>query len=298
MKLVTFKKNNSLFLGIRMDIGILDVYEASKYYSIKDVPSSVNETILGNVQAKEKLQKLIDIVKDSGSSMFILHEEDIQYAPCVPEPGKIVGVGLNYRKHVEESKMPFPENPVLFSKFSNAIASHQQTIILPHNSNKVDYEAELVIVIGKQAKRVTLENARDHVFGYCIVNELTARDLQFQSSQWLLGKSCDGFSPIGPYLVTSDDIDNPNQLQIKTYLNGELRQCSNTSDMIFSIEEIVSFVSDHMTLEAGDIILTGTPEGVILGYPEEKQIWISDGDRVEVQIEKLGCLVNDFVQGS
>ncbi|MDR7080021.1 2-keto-4-pentenoate hydratase/2-oxohepta-3-ene-1,7-dioic acid hydratase in catechol pathway [Neobacillus niacini] len=159
--------------------------------------------------------------------------------------------------------MPVPEYPVLFNKFINTIAAHGEDISLP-------VEAELVIVIGERAKDVPKERALDFVAGYCNVNDLSARDLQFRTNQWLLGKCCDGFSPIGLYIVSSDEIGNPNQLEIKTIVNGEVRQHSNTFDMIFHCDVIVRYISRYMTLEPGDIILTGTPEGVIFGYPKEK----------------------------
>ena len=150
-------------------------------------------------------------------------------------------------------------------------------------------------MIGKHTKDVSEKNALDHVFGYFVANDLSARDLQFKSSQWLLGKSMDGYLPIGPYLVTKDDIDNPNNLKITCELNGEVRQDSNTSDMIFNCEEIISYTSKYISLEPGDIIITGTPEGVIMGDPEEKREWIKPNDEVTVSIEGLGKLTNRFV---
>ncbi|MNZ86756.1 Ureidoglycolate lyase [compost metagenome] len=155
-----------------------------------------------------------------------------------------------------------------------------------------------MIVIGKKAKDVSKENALSHVFGYCNVNDLSARDLQLRTHQWLLGKSCDKFSPLGPYLVTADEVGNPNDLEIKCLVNGEVRQHSNTSDMVFYCDEIVSYISQHMTLVPGDIILTGTPEGVVLGYPPEKQVYLKAGDQVTIQIEKLGSITNTMVAES
>jgi 2-keto-4-pentenoate hydratase/2-oxohepta-3-ene-1,7-dioic acid hydratase in catechol pathway len=153
---------------------------------------------------------------------------------------------------------------------------------VPKVTDKLDYEVKLAIVIGKEAKYVAKENALDYVFGYCSANDLSARDLQLRTHQWLLGKSCDDFSPIGPYLVTADEVGNPNNLSLKTTVNGETRQNSNTSDMIFYCDEIVSYISQHMTLTPGDIILTGTPEGVVLGLPEEQQVYLKPGDEVTV----------------
>lgn len=224
------------------------------------------------------------------SSEYIIPESEVTYAAAVTKPGKIICVGLNYRRHAEETNAPIPQYPILFNKFNNTIAAHGDTVILPKVSTKVDYEAELVIVIGKQAKDVEEEKALNYVFGYCNVNDLSARDLQMRTHQWLLGKSCDGFSPLGPYLVTADEVGDPNKLAISCTVNGEVRQSSNTSDMIFNCKEIVSYISQYMTLEPGDIILTGTPEGVVLGYPEDKQVYLKDGDVVTIEIEKLGAL--------
>ncbi|GGJ02135.1 2-keto-4-pentenoate hydratase [Alicyclobacillus cellulosilyticus] len=221
-----------------------------------------------------------------------LAEHAVRFGPCVPAPGKILCVGLNYRRHAAESNMPVPETPVLFPKYANALAAHGETIYAPLSAQKLDYEAELCIVIGRRAKHLSREEALYAVFGYCNANDLSARDLQFRTSQWLLGKTCDGFCPIGPYLVTADEVPDPNALSIRCFVNGELRQDSNTADMVFSCAELVHYVSQYMTLEPGDLILTGTPEGVILGYPPERQRWLDAGDEVTVEIEGLGRLTN------
>ena len=163
--------------------------------------------------------------------------------------------------------------------------------MLPLNAKQFDYEAELVIVIGKTVENVSRENAMSHIFGYTIGNDLSARDLQFRTGQWLLGKTCDGFAPIGPYLVTADEVDSSN-LEISCSVNGELRQQGNTKNMIFDCAHIVSYLSQHMTLRPGDIIFTGTPAGVILGYPEEQRNWLKSGDEVVISIEKIGSLKN------
>src|SRR5690606_33440597 len=203
-----------------------------------------------------------------------VNDDEITWGPCVTRPHKIICVGLNYRKHADETNAPYPEVPILFNKFDNTLTGHKDEIRVPKVTKKLDYEVERGIVIGKKAKYVDVDAALDHVFGYCTVNDLSARDLQLRTPQWLLGKSCDKFSPVGPFLVTADEVGDPNNLSLKTYVNGELRQDSNTSDMIFNCAEIVSYISQHMTLEPGDIILTGTPEGVVMGYPEEEQHYI------------------------
>ncbi|WP_289137060.1 fumarylacetoacetate hydrolase family protein [uncultured Brevibacillus sp.] len=295
MKLLTFHTERGLQVGSKTERGILDIAKAAGTYHIDD-PSlqSIEQIVEGGVEVLESLTRLLTMAGDADDERLWLAENSLRLGPCVPQPGKIICVGLNYRKHAIESKLPIPESPVLFNKFANSIAAHEETIQLPKGASQVDYEAELAIVIGKKAKHVSKENALEYVFGYCNANDLSARDLQNRTSQWLLGKSCDGFCPVGPYLVTSDEVGNPNDLRIRSYVGGEVRQDSNTGDMIFACDEIVSYISSYMTLEPGDIILTGTPEGVILGYPKEKQIWLAAGDEATIEIEKLGRLTNRF----
>ncbi|WP_141504704.1 fumarylacetoacetate hydrolase family protein [Paenibacillus luteus] len=294
MKLLTFKTGQQYKLGIRTDKGVLDVASAAKQFGAQ-VPSSIHEVIEQGTPAINALQALEEQALSANLSSCWLNEADLQLGPCVTNPGKIICVGLNYRKHAEETNLPVPEYPILFNKFNNTLSGNKEDVFLPRASQKVDYEAELVIVIGKKAKYVLKEEALNYVFGYCNVNDLSARDLQLRTPQWLLGKTCDGFSPLGPYLVTADEVGNPNDLTIKSIVNGEVRQESNTSDMIFYCDEIVSYISQHFTLSPGDIILTGTPEGVVMGYPPERQIYLKDGDVVTIEIEKLGALTNRLV---
>ncbi|MCZ8513485.1 fumarylacetoacetate hydrolase family protein [Paenibacillus filicis] len=299
MKIVTFIENGTQQLGVKTEQGIVHIAKALEAVSSQQqpIPHSVHEVIEGGTAAVAALQSFVDrALASGGRDAFLLDEAKVTYAPCVTHPNKIICVGLNYRKHAEETNAPIPQYPILFNKFNNTLTGHGHDVPLPVKvSSKVDYEAELVIVIGKEAKYVSKENALDYVFGYCNVNDLSARDLQMRTQQWLLGKSCDGFSPLGPYLVTADEVGNPNDLGIKCIVNGEVRQNSNTSDMIFHCDEIVSYISQHMTLVPGDIILTGTPEGVVLGYPEDKQMYLKDGDVVTIEIEKLGALTNCMV---
>ena len=223
----------------------------------------------------------------------IIPEEDVEkFLPCVLNPQKIICIGKNYRGHVKETKADIPEVPILFSKFNNALAGHLEDVPLPKMSSRVDYEGELGIVIGKRAEDVSEEDALDYVFGYFPANDVSARDLQKKTHQWLLGKTCDKFAPVGPYITTSDEVPDPNGLSIRTFVNGELRQNSNTSEMIVNCKVIVSYISKHFALEPGDIILTGTPDGVIVGMPIEERKWLKNGDVVKVEIEKLGALEN------
>ncbi|MFD2368701.1 fumarylacetoacetate hydrolase family protein [Brevibacillus sp. GCM10020057] len=290
---VAFYKQGEIALGVKTAKGILDVQAAAaRHPEWSEVPASVAALIAQGDEGKQQLARLADAVYQEDD---LFHAEaDLTFAPSVPAPSKIICVGLNYKKHADECNMAYPTAPILFSKFANALAGHQEDVPLPAASAKVDYEAELAIVIGKLAKDVTEQDALSYVYGYSTANDVSARDLQFASSQWLLGKTCDKFCPLGPYLVSADEAGNPDQLQIRTWVNGEVRQNSNTSDMIFSCPEIISYISRHMTLQPGDVILTGTPEGVITGLPVEQQVWLKDGDVVTVEIENLGQLTNTF----
>lgn len=213
----------------------------------------------------------------------------IYYAP-VPKGRKIICVGLNYQKHAAESALELPKVPLLFSKFDNTLTGHNAVVKKPFFTDQMDYEAEVCVVIGRKASHVSPETALDYVLGYANANDLSARDAQFVTSQWLLGKTCDGFCPVGPALVTADEVLDPTNLRVQCFVNGEVRQDSTTSLMIFSFQELISYISRHLTLEPGDMILSGTPDGVILGKPQDEQIWLQQGDEVVVEVEHLGRL--------
>jgi 2-keto-4-pentenoate hydratase/2-oxohepta-3-ene-1,7-dioic acid hydratase in catechol pathway len=288
LKLVTLASGDQYHLGVQTERGILDVTASAGAES--GVPKDIHSLIEGGQSAKEALESFVRR-QEAGW----LNEKEVQYGPAVTNPQKIICVGLNYRKHAEETKAPIPEYPILFNKFNNTLTAHNCDVELPVASKEVDYEAELAIVIGRKAKHVSEEDALDYVFGYCCANDLSARDLQLRTNQWMLGKVCDGFTPLGPVLVTADEIPDPNALGIRTIVNGDVRQNSNTSDMIFNCKQIISYISRHFTLNPGDVILTGTPEGVVLGYPKEKRVYLQPGDVVTVEIEKLGSITNRMV---
>lgn len=218
--------------------------------------------------------------------------DDVIVRPIALPSSKIICVGLNYRKHAEESGMPAPAVPILFGKFNNALAGNGECIPVSSSWQEVDYEAELAVIIGKQAQHINEADALDYVLGYTCANDLSERNLQLQQpgGQWLLGKTLDKFLPIGPYLTTADEISDPQALTIKGWLNGELRQSSYTSDMIFSVAQIIAYISRFFTLNAGDIICTGTPEGVIMGMSDRN--YMKPGDEYTVEIEHLGRLTN------
>ena len=215
----------------------------------------------------------------------------IRFAPAVTAPGKILCVGLNYASHRAEVPFGAPKHPALFSKFGNALNAAGGEVHLPAGAKELDYEAELVIVVGRRVKDADEEEAAAAIFGYTAGNDFTVRDWQRRTSQWLLGKTPDGFAPIGPYIVPAAEID-VSRLAIETFVNGERRQDGTTADMIFPPAAIVSYISKCMTLAPGDIIFTGTPHGVIFGMPEKERRWLKPGDEVVVKIEGIGELRN------
>ncbi|QQK78439.1 fumarylacetoacetate hydrolase family protein [Salicibibacter cibarius] len=297
MKTVNFYKNDRIMLGVKTEIGILDVEAAANELMItnkSDIPLSIDELLMNREIGQQALMSLVDQALEKNIQSFY-SEALLSYGPSVTNPEKIICVGLNYKKHAQESNMSVPKEPLLFSKFNNTLSGHKNKIKLPANSTQVDYEAELAIIMGKQAKNIKKEEALSYVFGFSVSNDLSARDLQFRSSQWLLGKTCDAFTPLGPYLVSHDEIENPNRLSIRSIVNGEVRQDSNTSDMVFNCSEIVSYISEYMTLYPGDVILTGTPAGVIAGYPEDSRVWLKDGDEITIEIENVGQLYNRII---
>lgn len=221
-----------------------------------------------------------------------LQLDSIDFLPAV-NPGKILAIGRNYVDHAIEGGGAPPPAPLLFNKLSNSLSAHLAPIVLPTISDNVDYEAELAVVIGRRAKRVSEAEALNHVFGYTLINDVSARDLQFGDVQWVRGKGLDGFAPLGPFITTRDEIADVQALNIEGRLNGEVMQSSNTSKMIFQVAYLVSYLSQGITLEPGDVIATGTPEGV--GAFRKPPVWLKAGDVYEVTIESLGTLRNPVV---
>jgi len=208
----------------------------------------------------------------------------------IARPGKVLCIGLNYRDHAAESGMEVPTSPILFSKFATSIVGPGDNVVIPRGCVQPDYEAEMAVVIGRHTKNVSKEDAYNYVGGYCCLNDVSARDFQFADKQWVRGKSCDTFAPIGPFVATKELIPNPHKLAIKFRLNGETLQNSTTEQLVFGVPELVSFLSQSMTLEPGDIIATGTPPGV--GFARKPPVYIKPGDRMEVEVEGLGVLFN------
>jgi 2-keto-4-pentenoate hydratase/2-oxohepta-3-ene-1,7-dioic acid hydratase in catechol pathway len=214
----------------------------------------------------------------------------------IPRPPKLICVGLNYRDHALESKMEIPKVPTIFSKFPSAVIAPGESIVLPKNSTQPDYEAEFAFVIGKGGRHIPAESWQQHVFGYTIINDVSARDYQMATTQWLMGKTFDTFAPMGPYIVSADEIPDPHALDIGLTINGEVLQRSNTRELIFKIPELIAFLSSVFTLETGDVVSTGTPAGV--GVARKPQRFLRPGDDVVVSVQGVGELRNPVVAES
>jgi 2-keto-4-pentenoate hydratase/2-oxohepta-3-ene-1,7-dioic acid hydratase in catechol pathway len=244
---------------------------------------------LGGASLLEYIEHGRDADRRPGGEAVPLEEARI-HAP-IERPGKIIAIGLNYVDHAEETGSPIPEKPLVFAKYPNTVIGHGDAIRIPPITEQVDYEAELAVVIGRRARNVSEGEALEYVFGYANANDVSSRDLQFsEGGQWTRSKSIDTFCPIGPYIATPDEVPDPQNLSIRCILNGEVMQDGTTSKMIFSVVELIAFLSSGMTLAPGDIIITGTPPGV--GMAQEPPVWLKAGDEVSIEIEGLGTLTN------
>jgi 2-keto-4-pentenoate hydratase/2-oxohepta-3-ene-1,7-dioic acid hydratase in catechol pathway len=248
--------------------------------------------IAGGAVAMEKIHLYLQSVP-WGDIMEL--EKTTLRAP-IPRPPKIICVGLNYRDHAAESKMEIPSVPTIFAKFPTAVIGPGEEIVLPKNSTKPDYEAEFAFVIGKRGRHIPAADWRNYVFGYTILNDVSARDFQMATSQWMMGKTFDTFAPFGPAIVTADEIPDPHALDISLCINGEQLQHSNTSNLIFNVPTLIEYLSSVFTLEPGDIVSTGTPAGV--GFSHKPPRWLRPGDHVIVKVEGLGELRNKVVAES
>ena len=264
MKFLQFYKNGNPTLGVVTENGVVDV---SAYPALP-------QTMLALCQSG-------DVSVFEGLEGPYLNEAELTYAPVVTGMEKILCIGLNYRAHAEETNMPIPTSPTVFCKMGNALAAHDEVIDLPSGAVEFDYEAELVLIMGENGK----------VFACTCGNDLSIREWQTASTQWLCGKSYNGFGPIGPYAVDAASLPKEG-MAISCRVNGEMRQDSHTSDLIFNPEQLVAYLMERIPLKAGDIIFTGTPSGVMLGYPADKKNWLKSGDTIEVTIEGIGTLKN------
>ncbi|MEN1785522.1 MAG: fumarylacetoacetate hydrolase family protein [Bacteroidota bacterium] len=256
------------------------IFHNQNYYDVSDWVTDYDEHFFGDPDSAKELK--LQLEKNA-----FPQAAPLRFGPPVKRPGKIICVGLNYRKHAEESGMEVPKEPVLFFKAISALNGPFDDIVIPKNSEKTDWEVELALVIGKEASYVSKEEAMGHVFGYMLHNDVSERAFQLEhGGQWVKGKSADTFAPLGPYLVTADEIEDPHNLRLWLKWNGKMVQDSNTSDFIFDIPTVVSYISNYMTLKPGDIISTGTPSGVGLGLNPPQ--YLKPGDVVELGIDGLG----------
>jgi len=281
MRFVTFDRGSSTEAGALTSEGIISLRDAG----FPDVLS----VIAGGAEALDRVQRWL-YAPPWGQ---ILKFSEVKLHAPLPRPPKIICIGLNYRAHAIESGAQIPEVPTMFAKFSNVTIGCGQPIVLPRNSSKPDYEAEMAFVIGRRGRHVPAEKWRDYVFGYTNFNDVSARDFQMRTSQWMIGKTFDTFAPMGPAIVTADEVADPHALDIRTMINGEVLQHSNTSDLIFKIPELIAYLSSVFTLEPGDVIATGTPSGV--GFARKPPRWLVPGDEVVVRVEGLGELKNPVV---
>lgn len=245
--------------------------------------------------AGDGVARLAAWLEDRGASAPEVGE-DVRLGPPVSRPGKIICIGLNFRDHAAESNMTLPQEPVIFFKATSALSGPDDDVIIPRGSEKTDWEVELAVVIGKAGRDIPRAEALRHVFGYTAVNDLSARDLQTAHLQWFKGKSLDGFCPMGPVIVTADEFGDPQRKRLQSRVNGAIKQGASTSDMIFPVDAILEWLSKGMTLEPGDIIATGTPEGVGMGRTPPE--FLQPGDVVEIEVEGIGTLRNRIVRGS
>ncbi|WP_459500706.1 fumarylacetoacetate hydrolase family protein [Bacillus sp. C1] len=296
MRFVTGKKDEKVFVGVvdEYEEKVLHLREAQRQKGEKiTVPITMLECIEKGNDFIGKAKELVNWAKENETPAYY-PLQDVKLLAPIPRPRKnILCVGKNYHDHVIEmgGEESVPKNIIIFTKAPTTVIGNGEKIHShPHATSELDYEGELAIVIGKRGKQIAKEKALEYVFGYTIVNDVTARDIQRKHKQFFLGKSFDTFCPMGPYLVHKGAIENPNKLNIKTKVNGEVRQISNTANMMFPVEDILSIVSKGMTLEPGDIIATGTPAGVGKGFTPPK--FLRAGDDVEITVEHVGILQN------
>ena len=281
MRLVSFRSNG------HTDAGLLrgDLVFPLKNAGFPDAVSFI--------AAEAKEQKRAEGLLKAASSRDLLPLDSVRLTAPIPRPPKILCIGLNYRDHAKESNMEVPSVPTVIAKYASSVIGPGEPIVLSAATQKPDYEAEFAVVIGKRAKRVKRAQWKDCVFGYTIVNDVSARDVQLATSQWTLGKSFDTFAPMGPHVITADEVPDPHALDIRLSIGGETLQHSNTRELIFGVPELIEYLSSMITLEPGDIISTGTPAGVGLGRTPPR--WLRPGEEVLIEIEKIGTLRNPVI---
>ena len=262
----------------------------------KEMPAALDEngmirnlsTIISDLTSNTINKSTIEKIKKKDLTKLPEIKKSVRIGPCVSKPEKFIGIGLNYSAHAKETDASAPKEPIVFFKANSSICGPNDNVYLPKDSLKSDWEVELGIIIGKQTKNISEDKSMDHIFGFCIVNDVSEREYQLErsSGQWDKGKAFDTFGPIGPYIVTKDEIKDVQNLNLQLKLNGKIMQKGNTQNMIFGVNHLVSYLSFFMTLKSGDIITTGTPPGVGMG--RKPQIFLKSGDEMELQIDGLG----------
>jgi len=311
LKLVAFKVHDEERIGALENDIVIDLNLAHQLYlaegrenatKLDSFPSTIIDFLKLGERVRKYASNLVVFAhelrkKRSGETerqIVLLNVSEVRILTPVPLPPKIICLGLNYRDHAEEGHVPLPEEPILFSKPSTAIVGPDDCVVYPKISTQMDYEVELAVIIGKEGRNISEADASNHIGGYTVFNDISARDIQFKDKQWFRGKSFDTFAPTGPCLVLSDQITDPHRLKMKLRVNGEVRQSSTTANMIFKIPQIITFISRVMTLQPGDIIATGTPAGVGFYAKPEKKL-LKPGDLVEAEVESIGVLRNRIV---
>lgn len=305
MRLVTFSYEGHQRVGAFIDNQVIDLnYACEEMLKSRDqlrakqiaeayLPANMVEFLQGGEQSLSMAKEVVNFALNSGKEFarnVVLPVSNVRLEAPVQNPGKMICVGHNYREHILEMGRELPPYPVVFAKFANTIIGPQDDIPFYPISDQLDYEVEFTFVIGKRARNVTGDKALDYVSGYTITNDVTYRDIQRRTIQWLQGKTVEGSAPMGPWLVTKDEITDPSSLEVVLTVNGEERQRSNTKNLLFTVPYLVEFLSGLMTLEPGDVILTGTPGGV--GVARNPQVFLKDGDVVRIEIDQIGILEN------
>lgn len=307
MKIITFVENGRERLGVIEGTTIIDLNRSTEEYLKSQgkiraiqlaeayVPQDTRGFLEGGVESQAYAKKAIEYALSGQSAIQLTYDKSaVKIGAPITNPGKIICVGHNYREHILEMGREIPENPVIFAKYSNTLMGPEEDIPFYPISEQLDYEAEFTFVIGKRAKNISEEDALDYVAGYTITNDVTYRDIQRRTMQWLQGKTVDGTAPMGPYLITTDELPDASNLEVVLTVNGEERQRSNTKNLVFTVEKMLSFLSNIMTLEPGDVVLTGTPGGV--GFARDPQVFLKDGDIVKVAIDDIGYIENKVTQ--
>lgn len=288
MKLVTFTHKAVTRIGVLKEYnGITFVIDLSQIDP--SIPRNMIKFLVEGDEARIKADRALEKITENATIPLV----KVKLEPPILKPGKIICVGLNYRDHIVESGMDIPEFPTIFAKYSNVVIGPNDPIVIPKVTYQVDWEGELGFIIGKTAKHISMSDAMDYIAGYVVFNDVSGRDYQLRVSQWTIGKTFDTFGPMGPALVTTDEVQDPSNLNIRTLVDDEIVQESNTKQLIFNVPYLLSFLSSVMTLQPGDLVSTGTPAGV--GFAFEPKRFMLPGQTIRVEIEKLGTLANPVI---